>query len=192
MENVVTTKPRFWIYSLNESDADEEFEFKALKFDTSAGFGASRPSFYEGTVYCLAGDDKVHFDTFIERAHAVRHGFYYTIKPTDASKLPSPPFLLTSEINIGVIYRGFVEINPHKTQMEFMDYIDHEEWFSVGSSTWFGVAQRVRSEGFLFNLTAFGNPTQTLAQEPLFVGQELIELDTGMKFGNIADFKSVT
>lgn len=175
------TNFKFWITSLISSDESfGDLEFQALKFDRFAGFGRNPSPYYKGKVLCLTAEGELYTSALVERRHAVRRGFYYVIACKEAVNLPMVPFLLTSETATKVIYHGRVMIKLDAHQIEFVDSTDTDEWFSIGTENWFGVAQKSKREG-LFNLLAFGIDNLNCVA----ARQALIEMDTGMKFGEI-------
>jgi hypothetical protein len=153
----VISKLAIWVskYELENQD-DTLFQWKTdgIAMDGYHGFGSENVRGYSGMVQLIS--DKVNAVVFTEisQVHYSRQGFQWQIKSQE--KLPDPPFLITDNLNMHVIFSGFVCLD------EEQDIIDTHrqdgEYHSICADLWFGIAT-VKKERKV-HLTAFSDNFQ--------------------------------
>ena len=78
------------------------------------GFGDATHKRYQGKMMAIEGSgQKTIFEGEVDRRHTSKWGFDWILQPPDAAKGLSLPFLLTSNLEYSLVYKGKVEIDLH-------------------------------------------------------------------------------
>ncbi|MDY6936727.1 MAG: hypothetical protein SWY16_03590 [Cyanobacteriota bacterium] len=107
--------------------------------DGNRGFGHERPRYFDGKAVLLTPEKKfVEKEFSIGEIHFSRAGFKWVIER--ASPLPPPPFLVSSDEKIQMIFNGEAEVVEDPGEVDFFDTEDFYCYpMPIGTRNWFGV-----------------------------------------------------
>ena len=118
-----------------EVDQDGGSILYGMSFDGWYGFGSEKAREFSGVLCALSEQGRSTFTAQLSRMHVAHRGFPWWISAGD---LPSPPFLLTSNVKLDGPFRRKIEFSPTpSTQEQFLH--DGEGYYPVVSEGLIGI-----------------------------------------------------
>lgn len=99
------------------------------------GFGDDEIRSFDGEVALLSFENKLIQYISISLMHFSRGGFKWRINETEF--LPQPPFLISSDLAIEIIFNGNVEMSESPEDFNFSEPDSYV--YSVATRNWFGI-----------------------------------------------------
>ncbi|MGL5939938.1 MAG: hypothetical protein ACRC2S_06060 [Waterburya sp.] len=135
-EKVIKHKLAIWItnYRLVES-YPIAFYLNGSPIDGYFGFGNPNISDYSGKVILLSPSYKKEIDMSIERIHTTKEVWRWKLEGIKI--LPNIPFLISSDLDLKIIFDGYIEFID---QQDIIDIFEPEDYaYAVVSNHYFGI-----------------------------------------------------
>lgn len=135
-EEVINPGLAIWVieYSLHKP-SPPVWKADGIVFDGYHGFGDNKTRYFDGEVVLLSGDNKTVESLSVSSAHFSREGFKWLL--TGVERLPKPPFLISSDLSVQIIFDGDVEISEEREDLDFSE--PNDNIYPVGTRDWFGI-----------------------------------------------------
>lgn len=135
-EKVINPGLAIWVIEYNlHKPSPPIWKADGIAFDDYHGFGDNKTRHFDGDVVLLSGDNKTIESLSISSAHFSREGFKWLLR--EAESLPKPPFLISSDQAMQIIFDGDVEISEEREVIDLSEPNDYVH--PVGTRDWFGI-----------------------------------------------------
>lgn len=158
LKKVINSNLLAWITQHKQSDSNSTIHYaNGSPIDGYYGFGDQNANHYSGKVILLSSKNKDIQNISVSRIHTNRGTWRWQIE--NLEEIPKTPFLISSDLNLKVIFNGYIELIDKQDVIDVLEPDDYA--YAVVSNHYFGI---IHIEQQQVNFIAFSdNPESAVS-----------------------------
>ena len=136
----IDTPVLHWIQKVTSEESDSsQHKLWGVPVAGTHGFGPNDKRYFHGTLAAVSQTEDWQQDAVgLGEGHSTRKGFYLTIQTQEPTRLPQPPFLVSSHTEIRFVREQQVAFEPAKDWAE-LDSDSHKEDYVLCCPQFIGI-----------------------------------------------------
>lgn len=129
----------FWAHKTQQW-SDNGIALWGRPFAATHGFGGVDERGYSGAAICISPSNCLRLpDVFISEGHATQGGFFWHIKNLNVESFPTPPFLITDQMDLSFVGEYNITFECDRDWDELRNEDGRIEEYLLCSTDWIGI-----------------------------------------------------